>query len=412
MPRNRTKKIAINKPVGNEYYWAIPGNPFFKTSTSNLLTSEARIIDTSHPLWNMGVRSGDIGDDARILKTTIARRPSTGGTIIRPQPSPNPGRYYVGSLTAVADSGNVAINPYSTSLIDAKKAMLDSKLASMWNQARPAKPSFTALTAIYELREVPQMLRQRFTKDLKGAGNYWLALQFGWLPLLRDIMTFVDTHFNAKKILDQLMRDEGRPVRRGAGLWVEPPTVKHAWTGESYGAFEQVFVTQAYKSKPRYQFTHTYSEKAWLSARFRYWLPPGPRDWRWKAWMLARIYGLNPRPIDVYNAIPWSWLVDWFSNLGDVIENISGGVEDRLAADYAYGMIRATSNCIMDVTGEFNGPGSSTSVHSAQTTYTTSVYHRVRASPFGFSLQDSQLSLMQWSILGALGASKSRPWRT
>jgi hypothetical protein len=52
--------------------------------------------------------------------------------------------------------------------------------------------------------------------------------------------------------------------------------------------------------------------------------------------------GLNPRPIDIYNLIPWTWLVDWYTGLGNYIEMI-----DILSSDDTlinWGMITAEVN--------------------------------------------------------------------
>lgn len=126
----------------------------------------------------------------------------------------------------------------------------------------------------------------------------------------------------------------------------------------------------------------------------------------WRRRMLARIYGFRPSPAVVYNAIPWSWLVDWFTNLGHVIENMDGGVADRLAADYFYLMRTWESINNRFVTGFFEGHNGK----NVTVTATASGYRarklRVPGNPFGFDVAQKDLSPMQLSILGALGYSK------
>jgi hypothetical protein len=59
------------------------------------------------------------------------------------------------------------------------------------------------------------------------------------------------------------------------------------------------------------------NRKRWATVRWTpTTLPPqSSKEFRNKA---ARIvYGLELSPSNVWEAIPWSWLVDWFSNVGD-----------------------------------------------------------------------------------------------
>jgi hypothetical protein len=278
--------------------------------------------------------------------------------------------------------------------------------AAAYNRMKPAQPSFQALNAIYELRELPEMLRARFlSQGLKSIPNYWLALQFGWKPLLNDIRNFIKTHMNAQKRLKQLLRDNGKPVQRRITM-VDEIYNQATADGTNYGAFLPLLVTQFYSGVPRYRATNYSRNRVWASARFRYWLPPGPRDISWTRNMMARIYGLNPAPSVVYNAIPWSWLVDWFTSLGDLIENLEPGVADRLAADYFYVMrsqeqVRTTYN-----TGTFRHQDGSKVELSAYAESKAFIKDRTVGNPFGFTLPQLPLSGMQLSILGALGLSR------
>jgi hypothetical protein len=124
--------------------------------------------------------------------------------------------------------------------------------------------------------------------------------------------------------------------------------------------------------------------------------------------MIATIFGLNPTPSAVYKAIPWTWLVDWFSNIGDVIANLDGGVADRLAADYMYLMNKITFQMARTSYGNYYSGvswGSSTPF-SAECFQGAVSKRRMRASQFGFGVKENELSLTQWSILGALGLSR------
>lgn len=258
------------------------------------------------------------------------------------------------------------------------------------------------------------MLRARFQPVLDGwgksLGGTYLGYQFGWKPLLNDCKDFYLAHLALKNSLEQLIRDEGKAVRRKVRLRTNSFT-NIGGIHSSYGAFDPTFVLQCYAGEPTFFDTYKYSEDVWLSGAFRYWLPLGNKvDWKWKAWMISRLFGLNPTPYRVYKAIPWSWLVDWFSNLGDVIAASSSNVEERLAADYCYTMCHIKAQNIRESTGLFYDRNSWDARRPIQSTCTVTVEHksRVPAGVFGPNVSDDPLDLTptQAAILGALGVSR------
>lgn len=252
------------------------------------------------------------------------------------------------------------------------------------------------------------MLKQRMTSgaNLKNMSNYWLALQFGWKPLLSDIRKLVQTQMNAQKRLNQLLRDNGRPVRRRIMLQDDSDFNSESSGNNTNGMFP-TFPT-GYVSTAKWKQIQRAGNRWWASAQFRYWLPDGPRDIAWSRMMKARIFGINPSPSVVYNAVPWSWLADYFTNLGDVISNLDAGVADRLAADRFYVMRERwkTTTCTMWATFRrrdgtpvpISGTASSYGAHKS----------RGKGDPFGFNTNQNQLTGMQLSILGALGMSRLR----
>jgi len=282
--------------------------------------------------------------------------------------------------------------------------------AVAYDKMKPDHPNMNLLNAIYELKDVPEMLRQRFQKNgLASLGSYYLGLKFGWEPLLKDVRDFVLTHLNAQKTLKQLIRDEGKPVRRRITLEsASRDPVENS--GPGAGPTEPLFNSYMYDgTHSQFAYRELITSKTWASAQFRYWLPPGPRDVEWKARMLAAIFGLKPTPSSVYKAIPWSWLVDWFSNVGHVISNLDTSLVDRLAADYFYvmrqdGVTRSRTSTLGFFTKGSLAPFTATSLATSFSGTKT----RIKGDPFGFGTPQNSLSGVQLSILGALGLSRIR----
>lgn len=278
--------------------------------------------------------------------------------------------------------------------------------AEAFSKMKPTAPLYSALNGAYELREVPDLLRQRLSDSpLRNIGSYYLALKFGWEALLGDIRNLVIAQRDAQKRIAQLLRDNGRPVRRRVNLAAaESERVTYESTG--YWALQPVLVQQYYVSQPKFTESRIYRERIWASARFRYWLPGGPRDIAWKRRLLAELFGARPSPATIYNMIPWTWLIDWFLNLGYVIDNLDAGVADRLAADYIYIMRHMEWRTDYQATGLFeskNGDSVPVSTSAVRLSYMKS---REAGGPFDPALNQRELTPTQWAIGGALGLSR------
>jgi hypothetical protein len=335
---------------------------------------------------------------------TTTRTPSSSVTLFRPNGlGVGRGKIYDGSLTIAPEP----VPPFQDA-----QAVCEGESAGLYNRAKPDKPLMNGFAAAFEaMRDTPQLLRSGFInpkKPLATIGNYWLAEQFGWKPLLQDVRNFVVNHFKAKDLLDQLIRDNGKPVRRRVAI---APVMNDfgvsTFTGYRY--IEQGFVTQAYASEPVGKFHWTQGYDCWLSGTFRYWLPEGPQDWRWRANMLATIFGLYPSPAQVYKLIPWSWLTDWFTSAGAVVDNMFGSIAERSAADFCYTMCKAWYQRDASVEAQFWGSNSFDSdpiTVRASSTMRTETKVRMKSTPFGFGMKVGDLTPMQLSILGALGSSR------
>lgn len=288
----------------------------------------------------------------------------------------------------------------------------EAHMAEAYSKMKPTKPEFQALNSVFELKDVPMMLKSRFNQhNLKEMNNFYLALQFGWLPLLRDVRNLVSLQREAQKRLRQLLRDNGRPIRRNIVLLDDTTRQKFTpYTGE-YGLLNRGFKTMLWRSDGLSGQTSEFIQtRTWASARYRYWLPPGPRDIAWKRKMMHRLYGLRVTPSVVYNMIPWSWLVDWFTNAGDMISNLDVGVADRLAADYFYIMSSHEISRERYGWGALNGDlGPYNKVVFSTVTKASEIRKtRFRGNPFGLPANTALSSLTphQLSILGALGLSR------
>lgn len=279
--------------------------------------------------------------------------------------------------------------------------------ASAYDRMKPTKPEFQGLNALYELRDLPRMLELNIKdRGLSSIGDYHLALEFGWRPLMNDIVNLVKTQVFLEKRVDQLLRDNGKPVRRRIQMLNDSDTQLLQDNLDDYSAFHRTFVSQTYYSVPKLTIRKQVTDRVWASARFRYWLPADPGGVVYKKRLIAALYGFYAAPKFVYDALPWSWMVDWFSNTGDIISNMSADVADRLAADYFYVMREQETRYVSTATGTFRGFNHESVSASATTNDRLITRSRIVGNPFGWALSEGDLSLTQLGIMGALGISR------
>lgn len=337
------------------------------------------------------------------------------------------GLTYTGSLYSVS----VANPSYMTGMD------IDTTFTECWNfgaQAiallRPDKPDFTGLTSAGEMREVIHGLKDQLSrarkaladrkkprgkraykmKGYKNPANDYLTVMMGVLPLISDVANFIEAAQNQQKRLDQLIRDANRPVRRRGMLFKSSTTNDtglKTGTGYSHPDLYPRFATQNYASSNQWkdQTLTVVNREVWCSGKTSYLLPKidGRPDLRK---IRRKIMGGYLNADQVYNLIPWSWLVDYFTGLGHFMEAVSLGVSDSWYIHYAY---------IMDhrkvVTTRTRQQAMITTLTTASwvqhySVVTEDLKIRTSASIFGWGFAQKDLSPRQASILGALGLSK------
>jgi hypothetical protein len=286
-----------------------------------------------------------------------------------------------------------------------------------WARLKPGKPGASVGQAIAELRDgtptIPgsqilglKRLAKKNRKRLefhKNLGSEYLNIQFGWLPFLNDLREMYHTWNTLDQKLAQLKRDNGKPVRRRGKVSSTSNTTLYE---ESSNTYMYPILTNEYyvPGSPGHRTVmRTETDSSWFSARFRYWIPDiGTSQWTRRA--KAALFGLNPSPSLLWEVLPWSWLIDWFSNTGDVLSNISTNAAENLAADYAFIMSHHSISYMVEQ-----------KMPVAQHPYELSVNSELRyeakqrskANPYGFGLTFDDLSGRQMLILSALGLSRS-----
>lgn len=182
---------------------------------------------------------------------------------------------------------------------------------------------------LFEMKDFPRMLKNAgdllrgARKPSEGinpsvANDAYLAWQFGWAPLFNDLAKLL----NFSEIVDQRL-DYLRKIGRDGGARIS----RRLGGGSVTHSSGPVTFLETYPPGSYLQASVTDSEdyQSWFSARVRMSplsLPKNLGDQRALARRTA--FGFSNPASTVWNALPWTFLIDYFTNVGNLLQSIGG----------------------------------------------------------------------------------------
>jgi hypothetical protein len=284
----------------------------------------------------------------------------------------------------------------------------------------PTSPHVSLSTALVELKRegLPSLPGLNLLKDkvahFRELGGEYLNLEFGWKPIASDVQATIEAVRASGKMLEQFQRDSGKLVRRKT-VFPEIRTTEirsqpamgrlYAPPGWSSTVFRNQFVNSSVTGT-LYESTETVT-RTWFSGAFTYFVQKDNdvlNQFRQFEAKVNHLYGLRITPDVLWNLAPWSWLSDWYVNIGDNIANASALANDGLVMKYGYLMQETTSTHRAQVSGPElkNGSGRG----GWTTTFVTRRKVRTKATPYGFGSNPASFTSRQWAILSALGFAR------
>jgi len=292
------------------------------------------------------------------------------------------------------------------------------------------------LAELRELPSIPHFLRPQ-AKRFCDLGSEYLNVEFGWKPFIKDLLKIHDLQKSLDRRLRQLVRDNGLDVRRRSKQVVVTNSVvlSEGTLSVPFGHLGDDMIGGAslldgyYTIGPfgggvptgipgtaSYKLTEETTQTTWNCGTFRYYVPDiGSSEWTEKA--VRTLYGANLSPQTLYAVYPWTWLAEWFSNVGDILSNLETNAVSNETLTNAYSMFTESVTRKVDVRIEWfdwdlevRAPSFVITAGSAELVHVISRVNKLRrqASPFGFGLKRSEFTPSQWAILGALVASKAK----
>jgi hypothetical protein len=266
--------------------------------------------------------------------------------------------------------------------------------------ANPNRPVVDIPVFLYELRELPGMIhhlgqllkrnRRSFT-DPYSVSETYLGWTFGWRPLINDLIsmvTFQKAIANRIAYLERLRSKSS--IRRSLGSLSSPNTQSAT----------QVIAGGSKASVSGYTTTNTKTE-VWYTMRMQL-ITDLSSVAAVREAAIRTVFGLELSPATLWELVPWSWLVDWFTNFGQLLSLTRGIVEYR----------QSNLNLMAKTTIEINHVLTSASAGialSGNTKATRILKQRKASVPHAFpALYMPWLSYGQIGILGALATLRMR----
>lgn len=202
---------------------------------------------------------------------------------------------------------------------------LDSYVNRLLAQTGPLTPNVQLPLALFELRDVPRMLRHagdllhkirslpyRYLDPVKEAAAANLAYKFGWEPIASDLSKLLGFAEAVKRRQQQIRKaNTDRGLRRKVHL--DSFSMPHSGN-------LTIWSTHGLYLSPSYEGIVT--SETWGTVRWRV------RD--------PNAYGTTPSfteagkinlglqggqiPIQLWKAFPWTWMIDWFADVSNILQ--------------------------------------------------------------------------------------------
>jgi len=374
----------------------------------------------NHPLWRLkrryesGTFQGDVGGNF-LMRRQYVEGPSKA--MIRNLScrfkDPRTGYTIVGSYKGGMIPGGIPANPFAP-FEPSNSAQLDGFGTTAIARCKPVASVASAANTLIELYHegIPHLLGSLLWKErtnsARSAGGEFLNYEFGFKPLANDIAKFAYGVVYFDKIMRQYERDLGKVVRRRYSF---PPSTftdqrvvdRSKWQAAMTPESTLFWKLNADTVGETVLETET-TVNRWFSGAFTNYVPHHEAFGALSD--VQQVLGLELTPEVLWNAAPWSWAVDWFTNAGDVISNLQSFMIDGLVLRYGYIMEHKVTRRTYYHRGPTNLWWGETAF-PAVLTFVTETKVRRRATPFGFGVAEDSLSPRQNAIVAALGLSRT-----
>lgn len=274
--------------------------------------------------------------------------------------------------------------------------------SSVLKRTSPNRSSMESLVSLAELRELPGMVKDSMDFRLKNLFrnvSRWgplsklaklnLMIQFGVLPMVQDAQTLLNMSHLVDARVRELERLRTRGLRRtvflqgDSSIFDEPSVIVHSNDAIIRGTLHRRTIRQV-KGHVRWTLlgNHVLADDTL------------------RALAQKVVSGMVLDPATLYELLPWSWLIDYFTNLGDFV------ALNRNTIPVSHSNPTFSVHTKTEITSSSHTYSNNARITSFKNSYET----KLRTAPMAASLAARMtfLTARQTSILGSLAILRDR----
>lgn len=317
--------------------------------------------------------------------------------------------------------GAIRCEPASTALgyrTSPTRVQYQAKATQLMRHMRPSKPDFELARFVGELRHLPRLQELLHFQAFKpgSAGGTYLGYQFGVAPTYSDVMKAAEMVVESDKIIRTFAEMAKARVSRRRKLQISSDQQKASST---LGCGLQgnvdiggVAVARSLGFTDSYVFFVDtilgYNRELRVFADFEFYVadPYGMTN-RLDSYMsnAQKLLGSGLSPHTVWKLTPWTWMSDWFLDIGSLLGYQQDVADNGLVASRSGYTIEDTYTAEMNLRNARTGTWSNTLLGKSSATCVETRQWRYSGSPYDMAFNWS-LSGFQTAILAALGISK------
>lgn len=344
-------------------------------------------------------------------------------------------------VSDIGPTGAVLSSSVYNNLRTGEKAYLEAEIAnrvlSMFKDWSPNRRDYTLFRNLVELKDLPRgiMSIQNTVRDFRAlfatlgskpklrdsifnleklssnVPKEYVSYHFGWKLLVKDVKDLLALPEKLSKKYAFLIRRAGKPTNfRTKRNFSSALTV-------GVSGFDYDGSPYEYSPLTASRLERETEIRMVINATFDF---PPPDAITFKSYRFWDEIGAVPRPTDLYNLIPWSWLVDWCTGLGnyvEVIDNINrdpslinwgmitGLTKGRLITDFQ-SKVDATDFYSEDFVGTHTVVTTEVKNHTSILNYECRIRKDMAAALDVNTIAAPNLNGYQQSILGAILAQR------
>jgi hypothetical protein len=260
--------------------------------------------------------------------------------------------------------------------------------AELLARTNPNRSGISIPNFVWELREIPHMLKKEGDNLIQSHHKGNLAYEFGFKPLLSDLKKLINFSEAVTKRQKELELLFSKGLNRKRDLWSASIT----------GGPIDIIAQSGDKWELHLSVNKTTVRKVWGFVR---WFPTNPKlpkgDLR--AWARKLEAGAVIDISTLWDGLPWSWLIDWCSNVGDILAANRNIIGASHSAIQLMTQTTTTADATMNMPVGTYVPGGWSEVSKKRRT--------VAYVPVDFQLP--MLTQKQLSILGSIGVTRRVP---